>query len=42
MSNQMESEESHLSDVTDGCGCTEVWEHMSARRRDQEESTESD
>jgi hypothetical protein len=24
----------HLSDVDDGCGCTEIWEHMSAQRDD--------
>lgn len=22
----------HLSDVKDGCGCAEVWEHMSEKR----------
>jgi len=22
----------HLSDVEDGCGCTEIWEHMSEQR----------
>ncbi len=22
----------HLQDVTDGCGCTEMWEHMSEKR----------
>lgn len=22
----------HLSDVADGCGCAEVWEHLSERR----------
>lgn len=22
----------HLADVPDGCGCTEVWEHLSERR----------
>ena len=24
----------HLADVEDGCGCTEVWEHLSERRDD--------
>ncbi len=24
----------HLADVEDGCGCTEVWEHLSERRAD--------
>lgn len=22
----------HLADVDDGCGCTEIWEHMSEER----------
>jgi len=22
----------HLEDVEDGCGCAEVWEHLSAQR----------
>ena len=22
----------HLADVNDGCGCTEVWEHLSEHR----------
>ncbi|MBX0295674.1 hypothetical protein [Haloarcula nitratireducens] len=22
----------HLDDVEDGCGCTEIWEHMSETR----------
>jgi hypothetical protein len=25
-------ETAHLEDVEDGCGCAEVWEHMSERR----------
>jgi hypothetical protein len=25
-------ETSHLDDVEDGCGCTEIWEHMSDER----------
>jgi len=24
----------HLADIEDGCGCTEVWEHMSENRDD--------
>jgi len=23
----------HLDDVEDGCGCTEIWEHLSERRQ---------
>jgi hypothetical protein len=25
----------HLDDVEDGCGCTEIWEHLSERREAQ-------
>jgi len=25
---------SHLDDVEDGCGCAEVWEHLSEERDD--------
>jgi hypothetical protein len=25
----------HLADVEDGCGCTEVWEHLSEQREAQ-------
>ena len=25
---------SHLDDIADGCGCTEIWEHMSEERGD--------
>jgi hypothetical protein len=25
---------SHLDDVDDGCGCAEVWEHLSEERAD--------
>jgi hypothetical protein len=27
-----ERDDEHLSDVEDGCGCAEVWEHLSERR----------
>lgn len=27
-------EDEHLADVKDGCGCTEVWEHLSENRSD--------
>jgi hypothetical protein len=26
--------DAHLDDIEDGCGCTEIWEHMSDRRTD--------
>jgi hypothetical protein len=26
----------HLDDVEDGCGCAEVWEHLSERRDDDD------
>jgi hypothetical protein len=25
----------HLDDVEDGCGCTEIWEHLSEERDDE-------
>ena len=24
----------HVEDVPDGCGCAEIWEHLSDRRND--------
>jgi hypothetical protein len=27
-------EDEHLADVPDGCGCAEVWEHLSERREE--------
>ena len=27
-----EQVDEHLDDVEDGCGCTEIWEHLSDRR----------
>ncbi len=27
-----DAETAHLADVEDGCGCAEVWEHLSERR----------
>lgn len=30
-----ERERVHLSDVEDGAGCTEIWEHLSERRDDE-------
>lgn len=29
-----ETPDDHLADVKDGCGCTEIWEHLSDRRAD--------
>ncbi|WEL17678.1 MULTISPECIES: hypothetical protein [unclassified Halorhabdus] len=28
------TEDDHLEDVEDGCGCAEVWEHLSEQRED--------
>lgn len=28
-------EDEHLVDVDDGCGCAEVWEHLSENRGDE-------
>lgn len=27
-----ESKDDHLTDVEDGCGCVELWEHLSEQR----------
>jgi len=27
-----ERDDAHLDDIEDGCGCAEVWEHMSEQR----------
>jgi len=31
-----EDERTYLSEVEDGCGCAEVWEHLSERRRNDD------
>jgi len=28
------SQDEHLDGIEDGCGCTEVWEHLSEQRDD--------
>jgi len=28
------ADDSHLEDVEDGCGCAEIWEHLSDQRGD--------
>lgn len=27
-------DDAHLEDVPDGCGCTEIWDHLSEHRED--------
>jgi hypothetical protein len=34
MSETDHRDDEHLDDVEDGCGCTEIWEHLSDRRAD--------
>jgi hypothetical protein len=34
MSEQPQRASEHLEDVDDGCGCAEVWEHLSDHRDD--------
>ncbi|NEU55310.1 hypothetical protein [Halorussus sp. MSC15.2] len=34
-SDESTDERSHLEDVEDGAGCTEIWEHLSERREDE-------
>ena len=31
---EAEAEDDHLSDLADGSGCTEIWEHLSEQRDD--------
>ena len=42
----MSDETDHLADLSDGAGCAEVWEHLSAQRDgdsdDDTETAESD
>ena len=37
MSRRDEAETSHLDGVEDGCGCTEIWEHLSESREGETE-----
>jgi hypothetical protein len=32
---ETDDEHDHLDGVADGCGCTEVWEHLSEQRNDE-------
>lgn len=34
------ADDTHLVDVADGCGCTEVWEHLSEQREGHDERSE--
>lgn len=40
MSNTTDRDASHLDDIDDGCGCAEVWEHMSEQRVRRSEEVE--
>ena len=33
-SDTRENVDEHLADVPDGCGCAEVWEHLSEQREE--------
>jgi hypothetical protein len=33
-------DDGHLNDVPDGAGCTEIWEHLSDRRDEENEELE--
>ena len=36
----MQTEEAdHLAELSDGAGCTEIWEHLSERREAEEDDT---
>lgn len=32
-----EQRDEHLADLEDGCGCAEVWEHLSERREAEDD-----
>ena len=35
MSKEDAVDDEHLQDVPDGAGCTEIWEHLSAKREEE-------
>jgi len=37
-----DEETSHLSNLSDGAGCTEIWEHLSEQRAAAETESEAD
>ena len=37
-----DEETSHLSNLSDGAGCTEIWEHLSEQRAAAEAESEDD
>jgi hypothetical protein len=38
---ETDDEHDHLDGIEDGCGCTEVWEHLSEQRNDEEAGSRS-
>jgi hypothetical protein len=36
----IESSDTHLEDIDDGCGCTEIWEKMSDLMDEEQEDSE--
>jgi hypothetical protein len=39
----MQTEEAdHLAELSDGAGCTEIWEHLSERREAEEAAAEEE
>jgi len=37
-----DDETSHLSNLSDGAGCTEIWEHLSEQRAAEEAESEAE
>jgi len=37
-----DEETSHLSNLSDGAGCTEIWEHLSEQRAAEEAESEAE
>jgi hypothetical protein len=31
-----QSDDDHLEDIEDGAGCTEIWEHLSEKRNEED------
>lgn len=40
VSSERQTTRSHLEELDDGCGCAEVWEHVSERRTERQTTAE--
>lgn len=39
---EQQDDDDHLSDVPDGSGCAEIWEHLSERRAESDGTDDTD